>query len=111
MVTDQKALAKIEKAIAGIIAAIEDGMYQPSMKVRMDDLERQKTEIVARMAQATADIPDIHRNIANLYRLRVARFTEALSDPNGGRQAAEALRSLIGNDPNRRGALKGRRRS
>jgi hypothetical protein len=38
--TDRKVLAKVEKAIAGIIAAIEDGMYQPSMKARMDDLER-----------------------------------------------------------------------
>lgn len=95
-VTDQKSLAKIEKAIAGIIAAIEDGMYQPSMKARMDDLERQKVEIVARMAEVPADVPDIHPNIANIYRLRVERFTEALHDPEGGRQAAEALRSLIG---------------
>lgn len=94
--TDQKALARIEKAIAGIIAAIEDGMYQPSMKARMDELERQKAEITARMAQSPADIPDIHPNVANLYRLRVERLTEALSDPDGGRQAAEALRSLIG---------------
>ncbi len=56
--TDRKALAKVEKAIAGIIAAIEDGMYQPSMKARMDDLERQKAEIAARMAQAPADVLD-----------------------------------------------------
>ncbi|HEY0124961.1 MAG TPA: recombinase family protein [Rhizobium sp.] len=94
--TDQKALAKIEKAIAGIITAIEDGMYQPSMKACMDDLERQKAETVARLAQAPADMPDIHPNLANLYRLRVEHLTEALSDPDGGRQAAEALRSLIG---------------
>lgn len=94
--TGQKALAKIEKAIAGIIAAIEDGMYQPSMKARMDELERQKAEITVRMAQAPADIPDIHPNVANLCRLRVERLTEALSDPDGGRQAAEALHSLIG---------------
>lgn len=93
---DQKVLAKAEKAIAGIIAAIEDGMYQPSMKARMDNLERQKAETVARCAEAPADVPDIHPNIANVYRLRIERFTEALNDPEGGRQAAEALRSLIG---------------
>ncbi|WP_375551361.1 recombinase family protein [Rhodophyticola porphyridii] len=93
---DQKALAKVEKAVAGIIAAIEDGMYQPAMKARMDDLERQKAEINARLSQAPVDIPDVHPNIANAYRLRVERFTEALNDPDGGRQAAEALRSLIG---------------
>ena len=94
--SDRKALAKIEKSIAGIIAAIEDGMYQPSMKTRMDDLERQRADITACLAQTPADIPDVHPNIANLYRLRVERLTEALTDPEGGRQAAEALRLLIG---------------
>ncbi|SFU18868.1 recombinase family protein [Mesorhizobium sp. YR577] len=63
---DSKTLAKVEKAIAGIIAAIEDGMYLPSMKARMDELERQKAEIMARMAEAPADMPDVHPNIANL---------------------------------------------
>lgn len=66
------------------------------MKARMDELERQKAEITARMAEAPADVPDVHPNIANLYRLRVERFAEALDDPYGGRQAAAALRSLIG---------------
>ncbi|MIL10256.1 recombinase family protein, partial [Salmonella enterica subsp. enterica] len=94
--SDARALARIEKAIAGIMAAIEDGMYQPSMKDRMDELERQKTEIVVRLAHPPVDIPDIHPNIANAYRLRTERLAEALDDPDGGRQAAEALRSLIG---------------
>ncbi|MFE3839597.1 recombinase family protein, partial [Pseudogemmobacter sonorensis] len=94
--TDRRALAKIERAIAGIIAAIEDGMYQPSMKARMDELERQKAEIAARMAEAPADVPDVHPNVAANYSRNVARFAEALRDPDGGREAAEALRSLIG---------------
>lgn len=94
--TDQKALARVEKAIAGIMAAIEDGLYQPSMKARMDELERQKAEIAASLVEVPADLPDVHPNIANVYRLRVERFTEALDDAEGGRQAAEALRSLIG---------------
>lgn len=94
--TDRRALAKIERAITGIIAAIEDGMYQPSMKARMDELERQKVEIAARMAGAPADVPDVHPNVAANYSRNVARFAEALNDPDGGREAAEALRSLIG---------------
>ncbi|WP_265518719.1 recombinase family protein [Nitratireductor luteus] len=93
---DRKALDKIERAIAGIIAAIEDGMYQPAMKARMEELERQKAEIMARLAEAPADMPDVHPNIANVYRARVVTFTEALNDPDGGREAAAALRSLIG---------------
>ncbi|MFT9298389.1 MAG: zinc ribbon domain-containing protein, partial [Gluconobacter sp.] len=51
--TDRRALAKIERAIAGIISAIEDGMYQPSMKARMDELERQKAKIAIHMAEAS----------------------------------------------------------
>ena len=94
--TDRRALAKIERAIVGIFSAIEDGMYQPSMKARMDELERQKAEIAARMAEAPVDLPDVHPNVATSYSRNVARFAEALNDPDGGRQAAEALRSLIG---------------
>jgi DNA invertase Pin-like site-specific DNA recombinase len=93
---DNRALQKIERAIAGIMAAIEDGLYQPAMKARMNELEREKAEIVKRLAEAPADIPDAHPNIANVYRRNVERFTEALNDPDGGREAAEALRSLIG---------------
>ena len=49
---DRRALDKIERAIAGIMTAIEDGLHQPTMKARMAELERQKTEIAARMALA-----------------------------------------------------------
>jgi len=94
--TDHRALQKIERAVAGIMAAIEDGLYQPSMKARMDELERQRAEITQRLSKVPADIPDIHPNIADVYRRNVARFTEALIDPDGGREAADALRSLIG---------------
>ena len=84
--TDRRALHKIERAIAGIMAAIEDGLYQPSMKARMDELERQKAEIAERLAQVPADIPDVHPNVANVYRKNVAQFTEALDDPDGGQK-------------------------
>ena len=63
---DRKTLDKIERAIADIMAAINHGLYQPTMKARMEDLERQKAEITARLAQAPSDVPDLHPNIANL---------------------------------------------
>ncbi|MET3524156.1 recombinase zinc beta ribbon domain-containing protein [Mesorhizobium abyssinicae] len=93
---DRKALDKIERAIAGIMAAIEDGLYQPSMKARMEDLERQKAETTARLAVAPTDVPDLHPNIATLYRRRLEQLTQALADHEDGRKAAEALRWLIG---------------
>ncbi|GLS20687.1 hypothetical protein GCM10007874_37040 [Labrys miyagiensis] len=93
---DRKALDKIERAIAGMMSAIEDGLYQPTMKARMEDLERQKAEVIERLAKAPTDVPDLHPNIATLYRKRVEQFTLTLADHEGGRQAAEALCSLIG---------------
>src|SRR3546814_3587300 len=59
---DRRALAKIDKAVAGIMAAIEDGLYQPAMKARMADLEQEKAEITARLVEAPQDVPDIHRS-------------------------------------------------
>jgi len=93
---DRKALDKIERGIAGIMSAIEDGMYQPSMKTRMDDLEQQKVEILARMEDVPADVPDIHPNIAEIYKAKVTQLSDALADPELHNQAAEAIRALVG---------------
>src|SRR3546814_7032510 len=74
---------------------IEDGMYQPAMKERMEELERQKAEILARMEQAPEDVPDIHPNIAEIYKAKVTQLSEALADPELHDQAAEAFRALV----------------
>ncbi|MBB5707685.1 recombinase family protein [Sphingopyxis panaciterrulae] len=93
---DSRALAKIDKAIAGIMAAIEDGLYQPSMKTRMAELEREKAEITARLAEAPAGIPDVHPGVAEIYKRKVARLTETLHDPQARLDASADIRSLVG---------------
>ena len=93
---DRQALSKIERAIAGIIAAIEDEMYQPAMKARMTELEQQKAEIDARLAEAEPQLPNVNPNIAEIYRSKIARLPDALADPQTNQEAAMALRSLIG---------------
>jgi DNA invertase Pin-like site-specific DNA recombinase len=95
--TDRHALSKIERAITGIMAAIEDGMYQPAMKTRMAELEREKSEIEARLSDARPDLPDVNPNVAEIYRRKVTRLAEALADSQAGQEAASAIRSLIGN--------------
>lgn len=77
------------------MTAIEDGLYQPAMKARMAELERQKADIAARMPQAPQAIPDMHPGIAEIYRRQMERFTQALEDPETRLDASEALRSLI----------------
>jgi hypothetical protein len=76
--------------------AIEDGMYQPAMKARMSELEQQKAEIEARLAEAPADVPDVHPNIAEHYRAKVIRLAETLAEPESNGEAREDIRSLVG---------------
>jgi site-specific DNA recombinase len=87
---------KIERSIKGIMDAIEDGMYQPAMKARMGELEQQKAEIEARLAEAPVDPPDVHPNIAELYRAKVIRLAETLAEPESNGEAREDIRSLVG---------------
>jgi len=71
-------------------------MYQPAMKARMSELEQQKAEIEKRLAEAPADLPDVHPNIAEHYRAKVIRLAETLVEPESNGEAREDIRSLIG---------------
>jgi site-specific DNA recombinase len=88
-------LVKVEKAIAAMISAIEEGLYQPSMKARMEELERQKADLMDRLAGVPADVPDILPNVCAVYRKKVQRLAAALNDPREQAEAAEAIRALI----------------
>lgn len=78
------------------MAAIEGGLYQPSMKARMAELEHERTEITARLAEAPAGIPDVHPGIAEIYKRKAAGLTETLHDPHERLEASTDIRSLIG---------------
>ena len=71
-------------------------MYQPAMKARMNELEQQKAEIEARLAEAPADRPDVLPNIAEHYRTKVIRLAETLAEPQSNADAREDIRSLVG---------------
>jgi site-specific DNA recombinase len=94
--TSRRALEKIDRGIKGILEAIEDGMYRPAMKARMSELDQQKAEIEARLAEAPADTPAVHPNIAEHYRAKVIRLAETLAEPESDGEAREDIRSLIG---------------
>ncbi|MBD3848576.1 hypothetical protein IED13_23000 [Bosea sp. SSUT16] len=74
-------LAKVEKQIAGIVEAIADGMYHPSMKQKMSGLEARKIEPTALLADEPADQPDQLPNAAAVYAQKIAKLTEALNEP------------------------------
>jgi len=86
----------VERKMAGIMAAIEDGMYTPALKERMKGLEKRKAEIEGLLAGADAP-PNVrvHPNMAEVYRLKVAELEVALNDDSIKAEAGEILRSLI----------------
>lgn len=91
----RRELAKIEKQIGGIIGAIKDGMYMPSMKAEMATLEGRKAELTGMLASATEPPPLLHPNMAEMYRQRIAALHERLQSEETKAEAANILRSLV----------------
>src|SRR5258708_11467292 len=54
-----------------------------------------RNEITERIARAPVDLPDIHPNVADIYRRKAARLADALNHPEDRHEAADALRGLI----------------
>ena len=80
---------------AAMIAVIEDGGYVRGMVDRLRELEARQDELNERLSAAPADLPDIHPNIADVYRRKVARLADALDHPEDRDAAAAAIRGLI----------------
>jgi site-specific DNA recombinase len=94
--TARSALDGIERKVAKIVRAIEDGVYHSTLKARLTALEKEKTDIEAKLA-GIGDTPvlRLHPNLAALYRSKVERLAEALGEPGTATEAGEILRSLI----------------
>ena len=92
----KRALKQIEKKITGMLAAIEDGMYHPSMKAKMAALESRKAEL-ATFLEDTPEPPALrlHPRLSHLYREKIANLSKVLQEPGMKREATQILRSLI----------------
>uniref|UniRef100_A0A9E8A1N4 Recombinase zinc beta ribbon domain-containing protein n=1 Tax=Bosea sp. NBC_00436 TaxID=2969620 RepID=A0A9E8A1N4_9HYPH len=91
----RRELGKLEKQITGIVEAIADGMYHPSMKLKMTGLEARKEELTALLADAPTDTPDLLPSAASIYASKVTALAASLNQPDARPEAAEALRLLI----------------
>jgi hypothetical protein len=58
-------------------------------------LEARQADLNVRLSQAPVDLPDIHPNIAEAYRRKIERLSEALGRPDDALEAAGALREVI----------------
>ncbi|MDF2811872.1 MAG: recombinase [Microvirga sp.] len=89
-------LSVVERKIAGILRAIEDGMYQPAMKVRLSELEAEKASLTARQGPAPVmQKVSIHPNLASVYQRKVEELESLLTDMDCRDEAIETIRSMI----------------
>src|SRR5262249_47994030 len=87
-------LAEVERKIAGVVKAIEDGLYTPALKGRMTELEAEKAKLEAASVPPAAPVR-LHPNLPEIYRRQVAELECALNDPLVRDEAAEAIGDLI----------------
>jgi len=89
-------LAAVRRKINGIMRAIEDGLYQPSMKARLEELETEKAALISsRDARPTIPNISVHPNLAAIYQRKVEELESLLEDAAHKDEAMELIRSLI----------------
>ena len=87
-------LAEISRKIDHLVEAIADGLRAPGLQRKLDELEARKAAIEKMLSDPPPPVR-LHTNLAELYRQKVARLREALSDPTTRDEALEIIRSLI----------------
>jgi site-specific DNA recombinase len=92
---DRRELDKLVRSMKEIVTLIEDGGGSRALATRLRELEAREDELKARLSHVPADIPDVHPNVAGIYRRKVERLAEALRHPQERDEAAEAIRALI----------------
>ena len=94
---DQKRreLAAVDRKLEGLYDAIADGLRTPGLLGKLKELEAKKGVLKAALAKTPPSVPRLHPNLAELYRKKVERLHEALSDPTARTEAAEILHGLI----------------
>lgn len=93
--TRKRELQALEQKIANLIGAIEDGLRDPGVRQRLDDLRaRQRLLLEEQRSTTTPAPPALHPNIGQAYAARVANLREAL-DADDAEEVLEAARALI----------------
>nr|WP_142084166.1 recombinase family protein [Roseinatronobacter monicus] len=89
-------LDAVGKEINNMMDAIAKGMFQESMKARMDALEAERKELETRISALPEPTPvTLHPGLADIYARKVADLSTALDHDGTRAEAAEVLRGLI----------------
>jgi hypothetical protein len=87
-------LKAVERKIANLVEAIEDGLADPGVRQRLADLRARQRVLLDQEGKATPAPPALHPNLAQVYAKRVTALREAL-DAGDGAEVLEAARALI----------------
>ena len=94
----RRELEDVERKLAGIVRAIEDGAWSDVLRARLAELEGRRAKLQQELAAAEApSVPEVrlHPGVIEHYRDQVASLEVALADEAIRGEAEEALRALI----------------
>jgi DNA invertase Pin-like site-specific DNA recombinase len=85
----ERKAAELDRKIAAIFRAIEDGLYEPAMKTRLAELKEQRDKLSteSRTLDPTALDVLMHPQLAEGYRRRIDRLERLLEGTRPGRAA------------------------
>jgi site-specific DNA recombinase len=90
----QAELQKVHQQIERLIDAIADGTPAAAVNGRLASQEGRRIALEAEVKKAVAPAPQLHPNLAEVYRQKVATLVEGLARDDAGK-ARELVRSLI----------------
>jgi DNA invertase Pin-like site-specific DNA recombinase len=88
-------LSKVERQIRNIVEAVKAGLFAPTMKDELAALEERKARLLELTLEQAREPPLLHPGLADLYRRKIEKLTEALNKEELRTEAAEILRSTI----------------
>ena len=92
----ERELAGIDRKIAGIMRAIEDGLYSPEMKSRMAELQAVRERLNAVPAGQVTALPTIPEpDLLDDYRRRIDRLAAHVAKDRMPLEVSEVLRRFI----------------
>lgn len=92
----KRELSKVTEQIGRLVDAVAEGMFHPSMKERLSDLEERKVTLEHELEDADAAQPVLlHPGLSDLYKEKVASLEAALNEPSTKAEAATIIRNLL----------------
>lgn len=86
---------KAERAIAGLMRAIEDGLYTPDMKQRLANLTAERDQIIRQIATLQQEVAVIYPRISERFKIARDSMGQWLSgDAREAGKAKEIIRSM-----------------